>query len=270
MDNAIKSLQNPRVKAAIHLRDQRQRTRHQRFLIDGIRELSRAIEAGIKLVDVFVCSDLCQSAESRAVLALIPGRSDLLWQVTAEVFEKLAFGHRREGIIAVAETPHKTLADLNAPPGGLVAVIERIEKPGNVGAILRSADGAGVSAVIVAEAATDLFNPNCIRASLGTVFSPRVCQATTPEAIDWLQARGANVFTADLNAERNYTGVDLAQHAAVVLGSEARGISEAWQRCAPTPIKLPMLGTADSLNVSAAAAVVFYEALRQRERATRS
>ena len=168
-------------------------------------------------------------------------------------------------MLAVAETPRRRSGDLTVParrPGGRA---RGLEKPGNVGAVLRSADAAGVSAVIVADAATDLYNPNCIRASLGTIFTLPVCQATTRrDARLAPAARGYEIFAARVDASQSYTEVDYRGDAAIVLGSEASGLSDAWQAPDVTPIRLPMHGAADSLNVSATAAVLFYEALRQR------
>jgi TrmH family RNA methyltransferase len=187
-----------------------------------------------------------------------------VWQVVPEVFEKMAYGHRHEGLLAVAETPYPALADLEIPDRSLIAVMESLEKPGNVGAVLRSADGAGLAATIVADPQTDLFNPNCIRASLGTIFTNPVCQSTAIETLAWLRRRGSRIFVARLDAERLYSDVDFRGDTALVLGSEAVGLSDSWQAADITPIRLPMRGTADSLNVSATAAVLFYEAQRQR------
>jgi TrmH family RNA methyltransferase len=263
----ITSLHNWRVKGAVKLRDRRGRAQQGRFLIDGARELMRAIAGGVQLTELFVCPPSCKSSESRQLLERLADIQAEVWHVAPEVFEKMAFGQRHDGLLAVAETPRRTLPDLSAGDG-LIAVLEGLEKPGNVGAVLRSADGAGVAGVVVADPGTDLWNPNCIRASLGTVFTVPLAQATASETLDWLRARGSKVFAARLDAERNYTDVDLRGNAAIVLGSEAAGLSDAWRDAQITSIKLPMHGTADSLNVSAAAAVLFYEALRQRGSAT--
>ena len=161
------------------------------------------------------------------------------------------------------------LSDLRLPPNPLVAVLEGLEKPGNVGAILRSADAAGVDAVIVADGRTDLYNPNTIRASLGTVFRENVCEATTAETIEWLRNRELTIVAARPDAEQSYSEVDFRSGAAIVLGSEADGLSDAWRGTNITPVRLPMLGMADSLNVSTTAAVLFYEALRQRGQSRR-
>ena len=213
--SVITSLQNPRVKDAVRLRNRRHREKQGRILIDGARELRRAIAAGVKLLEVFVCEPLCRGDDARHLLASWGGSSTIggwggsstatptmaglpqggeVWHVGETVFERLAFGQRAEGVLAVAEMPRPTLATLNwggsstATPtenltAPLVAVLEGVEKPGNVGAVLRSADAAGVSAVIVADGRTDLFNPNAIRASLGTIFTMPVCEAASGDVL---------------------------------------------------------------------------------------
>jgi RNA methyltransferase, TrmH family len=260
----ITSVHNQRVKDAVKLRDHRQRARQGRFVIDGAREILRAVAGRVKLVELFVCEPLCKSAESLRVLATVQNSGLETWHVAPEVFEKLAFGDRAEGVLAVAETPRIELEQVETPAGGLIAVVEGLEKPGNLGAVVRAADGAGVVAVIAANARTDFYNPNCIRASLGTVFTRAVCQATTSQTLAWLRGRGCKIFAARLDATIAYTEVDYRSDAAIVLGSEADGLSDAWHTADVTAIKLPMLGAADSLNISTTAAVLFYEALRQR------
>ena len=260
----ITSLQNLHVKNAVRLRDRRHREKQGRIVIDGARELARAIAAGVRLVEVFVCERLCESDDARRVLGLLPGCGANVLDVTEPVFEKLAFGDRAEGVLGVAETPAASLDGIKPPENPLVAVLEGVEKPGNVGAVLRSGDGAGVSALIVADGRTDLYNPNAIRASLGTIFTLPVAAATTAETLVWLRRRRLAIFAARVDGAVAYTEVDFRRPAAIVLGSEAAGLSAAWTGGDVTPIRLPMLGTADSLNVSAAAAVLFYEALRQR------
>jgi RNA methyltransferase, TrmH family len=260
----ITSLHNQRVKDAAKLRERRQREKQGRTLIDGAREIARAIDAAVELPEAFVCEPLCRSAECVDVVGRLNEAAGSVWHVSPEVFQRLAFGERAEGVLAVAVPPRRALADLKLPPGAIVAVLAGIEKPGNVGAILRTADAAGVSAVIVADPATDLYNPNTTRASLGTVFTMPLCQATSAETLPWLYARKFNIFAARVDARRNYSDVDYRQASAIVLGSEAAGLSAAWNDRQVTAVKLPMRGKADSLNVSAAAAVLFYEAQRQR------
>jgi TrmH family RNA methyltransferase len=180
------------------------------------------------------------------------------------VYAKLAFGDRNDGVIVVAATPVRGFAEFQLPASPIIAVLEGIEKPGNLGAILRSADAAGVDAVIIADGRTDLYNPNTIRASLGTVFRANVCEASTADAIEWLRAQQLPIIAARPDAQKLYTEVDLREGAAIVLGSEADGLSDAWHATGVTAVRLPMHGIADSLNVSTTAAVLFYEALRQR------
>ena len=260
----ITSLQNQRVKDAAKLRDRRHRDEQQRTIIDGARELLAALRAGVELVELFVCEALCESAAASEAVRLARAAGVAVLPVTAEVFAKLAFGERAEGVVGVARPPEASLSRLQLPAGALVAVLEGTEKPGNLGAVLRSADGADVSAVIVAGGRTDLFNPNAIRASLGTIFTVPVAAATPQQTLDWLRARGLAIYATRPDATTDYTRASLAGPAAIVLGSEAEGLSPVWKAGDITPIRLPMRGAADSLNVSATAAVLFYEALRQR------
>lgn len=260
----ITSPQNPRVKDAVRLRDRRHREKQGRILIDGARELARAVGAGVPMLEIFLCEPLCTSQQSQRLLAALPDCGAEILRVTEPVFEKLSFGHRAEGVLGVAEMPRPALADLRLPGRPLVAVLEAVEKPGNVGAVLRSADAAGVSALILADARTDLYNPNAVRSSLGTIFTMPVCTAATVDTLDWLRHHRLAIYAARVDASLPYTQLDYRGPTAVVLGSEAEGLSAAWTNDDVTPVRLPMLGVADSLNVSAAAAVLFYEALRQR------
>ena len=258
----ITSRQNPRVKLAAELRSGRERRTAGRFLIDGEREIARALESGIRPLEVFVR----EGEDKKGVLTPFSGAE--IFCVTPEVFEKLCFGERvGAGMVVVAETPVRKLAALkDLPAEPLVAVIEGVEKPGNVGAILRSADAAGVDAVVVADGGTDLFNPNTIRASLGTVFGPNVVSATSAETVAWLRKRRIRTVAARPDAELVYTEADLRGGVAIVLGSEATGLSGAWRGENILPVRLPMRGIADSLNVSVAAGVVLYEAVRRRKK----
>ncbi len=260
----ITSMQNRHVKDAVRLRHGRHRERHRRILIDGAREITRAIRAGVNLLEVFVCEKLCTSDDERQLLAMLPDTDAEVLHVGKPIFEKLAFGHRAEGVLGVAETPSRSLDDLSLPENPLLAVLEGVEKPGNVGAVVRSADAAGLCAVIVADGQTDLFNPNAIRASLGTVFTTPVAAAASEHVLAWLRRRELAVVAARVDGALPYTEVDYSRPTAIILGSEAAGLSPAWSADDITTIRLPMLGEADSLNLSATAAVLFYEALRQR------
>ena len=260
----ITSLQNPRIKQAVKLRDRKGRVEQNRIIIDGAREISRAIAANVDLDEAFICEEFCRSDESQTLLAQLPEISVNLLHVSPAVFDKLAYGERQEGIIATAHTPAPTLAELHLPPHACVAVLEGVEKPGNVGAVLRSADAAGIAALIVADGATDLYNPNAIRASLGAIFTVPVCAASSAEALAWLRERQLPIVAARVDGQRYYHQVDYTRGAAIVLGSEADGLTQFWYADDITPIKLPMLGVVDSLNVSVTAGVLFYEAGRQR------
>ena len=264
----INSLQNPRVKNVVRLRDGRHRQKQGLFLIDGIRELSRTAPGGIEIAEVFFCRELCSEEQQRRLDEVFEqvdkGAGPQFFTVSKQVFVKMAFGDRAEGVLAVAKTPHWKLDDLQLPQNPLVAVIEGIEKPGNIGAVIRSADAAGVDAVILADCRTDMFNPNAIRASLGTVLTLPIRQTTTPEALAWLREKKLSLFAARVDGSVPYTEADYRSGAALVLGSEADGLSDAWQGEDIHAVRLPMLGVADSLNISATAAVLFFEALRQR------
>ncbi len=263
----ITSRQNPRVKEVVKLRSARERAKRGRFVVDGSREIARAVAAGAAVVEAFVCEELAVSDEDSLAVESATQTAAAAFDVSPEVMERLCFGERAGPVLIVAETPLRSLTDLLLPVSPLIAVVESLEKPGNVGAVLRSADGAGVDAVVVADPVSDLFNPNTIRASLGTVFGTHVCTATTAETIAWLAERGVRAVAAMPEAATDYTAADLTGPLAIVLGSEAEGLSPAWEASAEG-VRLPMAGIADSLNVSATAAVLFYEARRQRESMT--
>jgi TrmH family RNA methyltransferase len=263
----ITSVANPRLKAAVRLRGRRERDKEGLTLIDGVRETLRAMSGGAVIQEAFIAPEFCVDQECLALLERLREESVTVWELGREAFEKLAYGDRIDGVVAVAETPLRRLDDLVLPPEPLIAVVEGVEKPGNLGAILRTADGAGLSAVIVAESATDLFNPNIIRASLGAVFALPVSVASTGEVLAWLRAREIAIIAARVDGSVDYTHADYSGSVAIALGSEARGLSDAWGELARASVHVPMLGVADSLNVSATAAVLFYEALRQRRAA---
>ncbi len=252
------------MKDAARLRSGRVRARQGRFLIDGAREVARAVAAGVRCPEAFVCDELYDSPDSRSAIDALRSAGAEILSVSPDVYAKLAFGDRGDGVIAVAEARRRALNELQLPAEPLVAVLEAIEKPGNVGAILRSADAAGVDAVILADCRTDLYNPNTIRASLGTVFRENICEATVAETLPWLHAQRLSIVAARPDATMAYTVADLRGGTAIVLGSEAAGLSNVWREPEMIAVRLPMHGLADSLNVSTTAAVLFYEALRQR------
>lgn len=265
----ITSLRNPTIKAVRALRDGRKRMKSGRMIVHGLREISRAVAAGIAFEYVFFCPPLMNEA-GRRLLEELGARGAPLIEVTQPVIEGLAFGDRTEAVVAVAVTPHRELKDFrpartDEPP--LIAVVEGVEKPGNLGAVIRSADGAGAGGVIAADLRTDLFNPNVIRASLGTVFAMPTAVASGEQVLNWLRDRGMVAYAARVDAEREYWQADFTVPCAIVLGNEAKGLSRRWSGAGVQPVRLPMLGLADSLNVSATAAILLYEARRQRSRA---
>ena len=258
----ITSPRNEKIRAAVKLRRRKHRGRRGRTLVDGARELIRAVGSGIRVEEIYFCPSLCSTTESRRLLAQLDELEMSIYEVTEAVFEKLSYGERTEGFVGVAIPPEVELDDLVLPENPLVAVVEGIEKPGNLGAILRSADGAGISAVILADQKTDLFNPNVIRASLGTVFTMPVCAAPSKEVFNWLKVQGFQIIGAVVDAVACYTIMDYKIPTALVLGTEATGISSVWKDV--NAVRIPMQGVADSLNVAASAAVLFYESQRQR------
>jgi RNA methyltransferase, TrmH family len=264
MTAMIHSLHNPRIKQAIRLRDRRGRTQQSRIIIDGWRETCRALEGNVTPLELFVCETLLDATQWHALLALAAARRVELTRVTPEVFEKLAFGDRGEGVVLVATLPDTSLEQIPFSPQTVIGVLEHVEKPGNLGAIVRTADAAGISAVVVADPCTDLFNPNAIRASLGALFRVPVAAASALDVRRWLEAHGAHVFAARVDATVRYTEVDFRRPCAIVLGSESHGLTEVWQGAEVQAVALPMCGIVDSLNVSVTAAVLFYEVLRQR------
>jgi len=259
----ISSHQNRRIKQAVKLRKAKHRSESGRIVIDGAREIDRAVRAGVHVRELFLCPALCHSEEAQRVIAQAAYLAEFVADVPPQVFQRIAFGDRAEGVLAIADMPQPTLAAIELPPQPVVAVVEGVEKPGNFGAILRSADAAGIHAVIAADAGTDLFNPNAIRASLGTIFSVRVAESTAQATLAWLRKQGLRIVAARLEQAEDYRQCDLRPPLAIVLGSEAHGLSETWLGEAIQGIMLPMLGIADSLNVANTASVLFYESLRQ-------
>jgi TrmH family RNA methyltransferase len=263
----VTSTANPRVKAVAKLRDRRDRERAGRIVIDGARELRRALVSGVDVLEVYSSEPLCRSDDCAAVLQDVASRSIPRIELSPEAFARIAYGERAEGVVGVAATPGTDLDRIALPGDALIAVLAGVEKPGNVGAVLRSADGAGISALVLADERSDLFNPNCIRASLGTVFTVPVAAASSADVLAWLRARRLGIVAARVEGSVEYTEVDLRGPTAIVLGAEATGLGPEWTGADIVAASLPMLGVADSLNVSASAAVLFYEALRQRRTA---
>lgn len=260
---AIASTRNPGIRAAAALRDRRARDEAGMTLVDGVRELARALEGGARVVECFV-DEARLSAAGVAAVDRARAAGAIVVAVSGQVLDHLAYGDRSEGVVAKVAIPDLSLDGLALRPDSLVVVLEGVEKPGNLGAVLRSADGSGADAVIVADPRTDLFNPNAVRASLGTIFAIPLAAGSSPEVRDRLLALGVRLVAARVDAAAAYTQAELTGGVAIVLGSEAEGLGAAWDHPAVTAVRLPMLGVADSLNVSTTAAVLLYEARRQR------
>lgn len=264
--HTLASPSNPRIKSIARLRDRRERESTGLTLVDGAREVRRALESNVDVVEAFLCEPLLAGEDARAALDALRDRRVPITATTEQAFAKIAFGDRAEGLIVIVRTPTRTLDDLELPGEPLLVVVEGVEKPGNVGAILRSADGAGADALIAASPRTDLANPNVIRASAGTIFAVPTAAAPTSDVIDWLVERRIHPVAARIDAELQYTDADLTGPLAIVLGTETQGLTDAWDTADVEAVRLPMHGVADSLNVSVAAAVLLYEARRQRDR----
>lgn len=267
--DVITSPANPRVKRAASLRDAAARRDTGLTLVDGRRELSRAAEADIEIVEVFVDADGTADAGRQTLLESLASRGAELLRVARRPFEKIAFGNRNEGIMAVVRFAPRPLAAFAVATDRPVLVVEGVEKPGNLGAILRTVDAAGLAGVIACGPGTDPANPAAIRASLGTVFTVPLAVGSSAEAIAWCAAAGRRVIAATPDGAHPWHEAMLTGPTAIVLGSEAHGLSTAWREAAGAgqirfeTIRLPMLGRADSLNVAATAAVLAYETLRQ-------
>jgi RNA methyltransferase, TrmH family len=265
----LTSAANPRLRAAAALRDRRARIRTGLLLVDGAREVARALDGGVTLVEAFVAAEGSGEADVAAVAQRMAALGVPLVPVAAKLLGLLAYGERASGIVAVATAPDTSLVSLRLPASApLVGILEDVEKPGNLGAVCRSADGAGLDAMIAAVGSVgsvDPWNPNAVRASLGTVFTLALAVATTADVLGWLRAKGLRVVAARVDGSVPYTEVDLTGPVALVLGSEAHGLTAEWSGSDVMAVRLPMRGRADSLNVAAAAAILFYEARRQRD-----
>ena len=261
----ITSTSNARVKRTVELRDKRERDRTGLMLIEGARELSRAIASGVAIECLYVCPAVMTHHEEKELLASPPPARAPIIEVSPRVFEKIAYRGGTGGLLAVARQPSRSLSDLPPESKALFLVVDAVEKPGNLGAIVRSADGAGAAGVIVCDSRTDLYNPNAIRASIGTIFTVACAQTETGAAIRWLKETRTTIVAASPGGALPYTKIDYTGRCAIVVGAEDTGLTAPWRRAADRRVAIPMKGAADSLNVSATAAILLYEALRQRE-----
>lgn len=254
----ITSKTNPKIKNVVKLQKSSERREQNRIIIEGRREIERAVACGFVVDTLFVCNDLIK--EKFVVEA------DVVEEVSLEVFEKIAYREGSDGLLAVAIPKYADLKDFKPKKNPLIIVLETVEKPGNLGAIMRTADAAGVDAVIIADQRTDLFNPNAIRASVGTIFSVPLFACSSEECIEWLKANDIKIYCTYLKASIDYLDADFRQGSAIVMGTEATGISDIWVEAANQNLIIPMNGIADSLNVSVTTAIVVFEAIRQRRR----
>ncbi|MBQ7401512.1 MAG: RNA methyltransferase [Lentisphaeria bacterium] len=261
----LTSLQNPKVKRAFALRDRRERDREGVTILEGYRELTRAHAAGIPIRETFYCREMFVGENNDALLDTLRDAGSAIYECSANVLRKIAYRERPEGLIAIAEMKRKGLDEIPARPDGLYLVAETIEKPGNLGSILRSADAVGATAVIVCNKQTDIFNPNVIRASTGAIFSMPLAETTSEEALAWLRNLGIKTLAATPHTHLYHTDVDMKQGVAIVVGAEQYGLSDYWMNSADLQVLIPMLGKMDSLNVATAATILLYEAARQRD-----
>lgn len=265
----ITSLQNPKVKQVVQLRDRRARDQTGLYLIEGYRELFRAMQANVPLESVFFCPELFLGSNENALLTQCRSGGAALLQCPEHVFRKISYRDRPDGLLGIAPQQHLNLDALEQRlalcQNPFLVVAEAIEKPGNLGTILRSSDAVGLDALLVCDACTDIYNPNVVRASVGTLFTVPVIECASEEAILWLKARGISLLAATPQAERVYTNVDLTVPLAIAVGTEQLGLSERWMQAADLQVRIPMGGVADSLNVAMATTLLLYEVLRQRE-----
>ena len=259
----ITSPSNPSLKFAARLHKRRERDRHGLTLIEGPAEIGMALSAGIVFREVYYCPDIISTKEQKMLLGRLRNAAPVK-SVSMKAYDKIAYRGSTGGFAAVAEKPSLSLADLPPASNPLYLVADSIEKPGNLGAMLRSIDGAGGSGMIVSDRRTDLFNPNVIRASVGTVFSVPAAAASSDEVIGFLRKHGIKIVITSPDAETVYTDSDLTGPVAAVIGSEHSGLSRGWFEEGGEAVRIPMLGAADSLNASVSAALLLYEAVRQR------
>lgn len=266
-DPQITSLTNPKVKRVVKLRKRTHRDEEGVLLIEGYRELKRALDNDHRPNALFYCSELFQGDNEPELIERCRAIGAEILSCNEPVFRKMAYRDRPEGLLALAPQIRHTLNDLVLPDAPLLLIAEHIEKPGNLGTILRSADAAGVQAVIVCDRCTDINNPNVVRASIGTLFAVPVADATSEETAAWLRERNVQVVAATPHTDRAYTDIDYTRGTAILVGAEQFGLSEFWMQNAQAQVRIPMLGQCDSLNVAAAATILLYEAVRQRMRA---
>lgn len=264
MPDSIISPSNPRIRNILNLQaHSRERRKQNIFVIEGYREISRALESGIVIKELYVCSEIDRQGKGKELSGKDSGIQ--LFEVGKNAFERIAYREGSDGLIALAIPRKLGLNELILNENPLVLILESVEKPGNLGAIMRTADAAGIDAVIVCDPLTDIYNPNAIRSGLGCTFSCQVVSCTTAEAIEWLKINKIRIFSAALSENAIiYYQVDFRGPAAIIMGTEATGLSRDWLDNSDAQVIIPMKGIADSMNVSTSAAVLVFEAVRQR------
>lgn len=264
MNTIITSTSNPIVKSLVKLKKRSERDERGVFVVEGYRPITRALEDGFEFEELYYCPEWFLGENEEKVLTRAKESGARLTELGKEAFAKIAYRDRPEGLLAIGKQWHTKLDDLKLSENPYIIVVEAIEKPGNLGTILRSADATGAEAVIVCDQVTDLFNPNVVRASTGVVFKVPTVVTSTDEALAFCKQNGIKTLAATPHTETLYTEANLTQPIAIVMGSEQFGLSEKTINACDLPVKLPMLGRADSLNVSAATVVLAYEVVRQR------
>ncbi len=265
MENKLTSLKNPKIKYTYKLRNRRFREKERKTLLEGYRELTRSSEYGMKVQEVFYCPSMFLGENEFPLLKSLEEQGIETIEVTEPILEKLAYRDRPEGLIAIAEIQNHTLEDIPVVDGGLYLIAESIEKPGNLGSILRSADASGVTGIILCDKCTDIYNPNVIRASTGALFSVPLAECTGEEARAWVKKNNIKVLAATPHTDNVHTDADMTQTVAIAVGTEQSGLTDFWMDGADIKVKIPMLGKIDSLNVATAATIMLYEAARQRD-----
>jgi TrmH family RNA methyltransferase len=260
----ITSLQNPRIKNLVRLRDRKPRDEQRIFLAEGFRAVTRALEQKVPIREFYFAPDWFLGTNETELIDRAATTGARLFELTKSAFAKIAYRDRPEGILAIIDQWQTSLSDLTLGDPPFLLVVESIEKPGNLGTILRSADAAGVDAVIVCDPVTDLFNPNVVRSSTGVLFAVDFAVATTNTILPWLRERNIRITAATPHTENLYTLADLTGPLAIVMGSEQHGLSDTWLEVCDQPVRIPMAGQADSINVAMATLVTLFEAVRQR------
>ena len=259
----ITSINNPKIKNLQKLYAKSKTRKEQNlFVFEGARELKLALEGAYVLEQVFIVPELFQKSDYKDVLNLVP--KELLYELSLPVFQKIAYREGSDGIITVAKPQNRDLANLQLKENPFVIVLEAVEKPGNLGAILRTADAAHVDAVVICDPSTDLYNPNTIRSSVGCLFTVQTAVCNSQDALQYLKDRNILTYAAELHTEYAYQDIDYRKPSAIVMGTEADGLSDFWINNVTQSIKIPMRGVIDSLNVSVSTAIITFEAMRQR------